>query len=84
MRGERKCNFFYIFAPPSHTGSLASVVLLVALAAKSSMYNLWEGCVHMYTPYAQPFPGTLLATGTEDYFDSAFGFDTRRFHGPVS
>ena len=28
--------------------------------------------------------GTLLSTGTEDYFDSAFGFDTGRIHGPVS
>jgi len=38
----------------------------------------------MYSPYKQPFPGTLLSTGMEDYFDSAFGFDTGRFHGPVS
>lgn len=60
------------------------LVLLVALAAKSSSYKFWEGCMHMYSPYAQPFPGTLLSTGTEDYFDSAFGFDTGRFHGPVS
>jgi hypothetical protein len=43
------------------------LVLLVALAASSSSYQFWEGCVHMYSPYAQPFPGTLLATGTEDY-----------------
>lgn len=60
------------------------LVLLVALAASSTSYQFWEGCFHMYTPYNQPFPGTLLATGTEDYFDSAFGFDTGRFHGPVA
>ena len=60
------------------------LVLLVALAASSSSYQFWEGCVHMYSPYKQPFPGTLLSTGMEDYFDSAFGFDTGRFHGPVS
>ena len=39
------------------------LVLLVALAASSASYQFWEGCVHMYSPHNQPFPGTLLATG---------------------
>ncbi len=40
------------------------LVLLVTLAASSLSYQFWEGCVHMYSPHDQPFPGTLLATGT--------------------
>ena len=81
------------------------LVYLVALAASSSSYQFWEGCIHLYTPHDEPFPGaenafveplwalktmnsprqarnkhrkklrgnafsagTLLSTGTEDYF----------------
>ena len=43
------------------------LVLLVALAASSRSYQFWEGCVHLYSPHDQPFPGVLLSTGTEDY-----------------
>ena len=32
----------------------------------------------------QEFPGTLLSTGTEDYFDSAWYFNAGEFHLPVS
>ena len=60
------------------------LVYLVTLAAHSTDYGFWEGCVHMRTPHDQPFPGTLLSTGTEDYFDSAFGFDSGRFYTPQS
>ena len=48
------------------------LVYLVALAAQSASYDFWEGCVHLHTPHAQPFPGTVLSTGMEDYFDSAY------------
>lgn len=26
------------------------------------------------TPYDQAFPGTVLSTGMEDFFDSSYGF----------
>ena len=38
------------------------LVFLVALAASSSSYQFWEGCVHLYSPYNQPFPGTVRRT----------------------
>jgi len=34
--------------------------------------NFLEGCFHSYSPYNKPFPGVVLSTGTEDYFDSAW------------
>ena len=41
-------------------------------------------CYHLYTPYAEPFPGTVLSTGMEDYFDSAYGFGGGQFKMPVA
>jgi len=38
----------------------------------------------MYSPPTQEFPGTVLSTGTEDYFDSAWYFNAGEFHLPVS
>ena len=32
----------------------------------------------------QSFPGLVLSSGTEDYFDSAYYFDGGPFHAPVS
>jgi hypothetical protein len=46
--------------------------------------NFLEGCYHMYDPPTQPFPGTVLATGTEDYFDSGWYFNAGEFRMPVS
>ena len=60
------------------------LIYLVALAAQSASYQFWEGCVHLHTPHQQPFPGTVLSTGTEDYFDSAFGFDAGLYHYPTA
>lgn len=37
----------------------------------------------MYTN-GQEFPGTILSTGTEDYFDSAWYFNAGEFHLPVA
>jgi hypothetical protein len=42
------------------------------LAVKSGNLNFLEGCYHAYTPYNTAFPGVVLSTGTEDYFDSAW------------
>ena len=57
---------------------------MTAIAASSSSENFWEGCYHLRTPYAQPFPGVVLSTGMEDFFDSSYGFSGGAFHQPVS
>jgi len=54
------------------------------LAVAGDNMNFLEGCYHMYSPPDQEFPGTLLSTGTEDYFDSAWYFNAGEFHLPVS
>jgi len=54
------------------------------LAVSSGNLNFLEGCYHQYTPYTQSFPGTVLSTGTEDYFDSAWYFNAGEFWFPVS
>jgi len=65
---------------PSGSGLFFMHTLVVA----SNDENFLEGCYHSYTPYNQTFPGTLLSTGTEDYFDSAWYFNAGEFHLPVS
>ena len=55
-----------------------------SLIVKSGNMNFLEGCYHSYTPFNEAFPGTLLSTGTEDYFDSAWYFDAGEFQMPVS
>ena len=37
-----------------------------------------QACYHLHTPHDAPFPGVVLSTGTEDYFDSAYYFDGGR------
>ena len=32
-------------------------------------YNYMEGCFHFYSPPTQAWPGLLLSTGMEDYYD---------------
>ena len=44
---------------------------MTALAVESANKNFLEACYHLFTPHDQAFPGTVLSTGTEDYFDSA-------------
>ena len=46
-------------------------VYMTALAVESANKNFLEACYHLFTPHDQAFPGTVLSTGTEDYFDSA-------------
>ena len=46
--------------------------------------NTLEGCYHWFSPHDAAWPGELLSTGTEDFFDSAYYFDGGRFHLPVS
>lgn len=54
------------------------------IAVQSENLNFLEGCYHQYSPYNQAFPGTILSTGTEDYFDSAWYFNGGQFWLPVS
>lgn len=62
----------------------SGLLFMHTLAVKSADENFLEGCYHAYTPFNQSFPGTLLSTGTEDYFDSAWYFNAGEFHLPVS
>jgi len=55
-----------------------------SLAIISGNLNFLEGCYHAYTKYEQEFPGLIVSTGTEDYFDSAFYFNAGQFHYEVS
>ena len=43
-----------------------------------------EGCFHLYDDQHSDWPGMLMSTGMEDYFDSAFYFNGGDFHAPVS
>jgi len=54
------------------------------LAVQTGNENFLEGCYRFYSPPNQAYPGTLLATGTEDYFDSGWYFNAGEFHMPVS
>jgi hypothetical protein len=60
------------------------LLLSHALAVNSGNKNFLEGCYHAYPDRNQPFPGVIVSTGTEDYFDSAFYFDGGQFHFEVS
>ena len=42
------------------------------------IYIVPQACYHLHTPHDAPFPGVVLSTGTEDYFDSAYYFDGGR------
>jgi hypothetical protein len=54
------------------------------LAVSSGNLNFLEGCYRTYSPPTQAYPGTLLSTGTEDYFDSGWYFNAGEFHQEVS
>jgi len=61
----------------------SGVHFMHSLSVESGNENFLEGCYHMYTGDDE-FPGTILSTGTEDYFDSAWYFNAGEFHLPVS
>jgi len=55
-------------------------VWMITFAAKSGNHKFLEGCLRTYVgPTQQLF---LLASGTEDYFQSAYGFDAGEYHFP--
>ena len=53
--------------------------------ARSGNLNFLQGCFHALVPgdprYAA-FPGLVLSTGGEDFYDSAYYFDAGQFHFP--
>lgn len=69
--------------PKGHEGQFFLSALSVNNSGIGGL-NFLEGCYHMYDPPDAPFPGTLLATGTEDFFDSGWYFNAGEFAFPVS
>ena len=55
---------------------------MVTLAVESGNAQSLEGCIHAYFDGKNEFPGVVLGTGAEDYFDSAFFFNGGPFHFP--
>jgi len=55
-----------LISAPNATG----LYFMHTLSFTSGNLNTLEGCYHAYTPADAPFPGLLLSSGTEDYFDS--------------
>lgn len=65
----------------------SAFVFAYMLSFSAPNWNTLEGCVHWYGTAAEAWPGSLIATGTEDLFDSAYYFDLgsgTSFHFPVS
>ncbi len=64
------------------------VMWMHTLSVASGNENFLEGCFHAYFPGATPaladFPGLVLSSGSEDYYDSAWYFDAGPFHSPVA
>jgi len=54
----------------------AGLVYLTTLATQTvpAGNNYVEGCWHLFTEASTPWPGVVLGTGIEDYFDSAYWF----------
>jgi len=62
----------------------SGMLYLTTMAVESGDLNFLEGCIHAYTSASMQWPGVLLSTGTEDFFDSAYYFDAGEFHGEVA
>lgn len=71
------------FVTIAQVPSGAGVFFMHTIAVRSGTMNFLEGCYHLIYP-GQSFPGTLLSSGTEDYFDSGWYFNAGQFHLPVS
>jgi len=61
---------------PSGHGLLFSHTLSIV----SGNLNFLEGCYHAYDKHDRQFPGLIVSTGTEDYYDSAYYFNAGEFH----
>jgi len=80
-RNTPALDFVTVADAPTNTSGL---LFMSTLAVESANLNFLEGCFHAYTPHDQVFPGTLISTGTEDYYDSAWYFNAGPFRMPVS
>merc|ERR1711907_483236 len=72
------------FVPVVNLTHGRGLIFQTTLAVSSGSMNFLEGCYHMMVPYNQPFPGIVISTGTEDYFDSAYYFNGGQYRFPVS
>jgi hypothetical protein len=61
----------------------SGLLLMHTLTVQSGTPNFLEGCYRAYRG-GEGYPGTLLSSGTEDYFASAYYFNAGTFHGPTS
>ena len=59
----------------------SAVIAGIAIAFTAPNLNTLEGCFHLYTTAATPYPGQLHSTGTEDEFISSYYFDLNVFQG---
>ena len=62
----------------------SGLFFMQTLSVESGDMNFLEGCYHWFSPPTQAWPGVLLSTGTEDYFDSAYYFNGGQFRLPVA
>ena len=62
----------------------SGMLFLTMMQVSSGNLNFMEGCFHFYNQKYVEWPGMLLSTGMEDYYDSAFYFNGGTFHSPVS
>ena len=66
-------------------GGKSGMFFAVAMQVESTLnFNFMEGCFHFYDKTRTTFPGMIMSTGMEDYFDSAFYFNGGDFHAPVA
>jgi hypothetical protein len=52
----------------------SGLILMTTLSVLSGTANFMEGCFHFYTKGSETFPGEIMATGTEDYYNSGYYF----------
>jgi len=62
----------------------SGMLFLTMMQVESTNLAFMEGCFHYYNEKYVEYPGMLLSTGMEDYYDSAFYFNGGDFHLPVS
>jgi len=72
------------WVPIASVPSGSGLFFMHTISVAAADLNFLEGCYHQYAPFNQSFPGTLLSTGTEDYFDSAWYFNAGQFRMEVS
>jgi hypothetical protein len=72
------------FVPIFATQTGPGLFFMHTLTFEAPNLNTLEGCYHLHSPYSEPWPGRLMSSGTEDFFDSAYYFNAGQFHFPVS